>query len=102
MISCTLTTAIIICDKLFVCQSTGEDEYGEGDHGKVPFQWSMYLPIRLAPVVLALKKSACSSSSCSSSFSPTGISLSALQGAVEGDRIFPDEVRGRNTVTSAQ
>jgi hypothetical protein len=62
----------------------------------------MYLPIRLAPVVLALKQSASSSSSCSSSFSPTGIALSALQDTVKGDRIFPDEVRESYTVTYAQ
>lgn len=82
-------------------QGTSEDDgNGESDYGEIPFQWSMYLPIRLAPVLLALKHTACSSSSCNSSFSPIGVTLSTLQEAVKGDRIFPDEVREGYIVTT--
>ena len=98
-LSVCLSVSLSVC--LSVCKGAEDDEYGdgEGNDDEASFHWSMYLPIRLAPVILALKRSAVSSGTCSTSFSLQGITLAALQKAVEGDRIFPDEVSAGCTVT---
>lgn len=71
-----------------------DDEDGGGYDPPEGFSWTLYLPIRVAPIIFALRKlSQGPKGEKKGSFCFTGATVKTLQDAVKSDRIFPDEVR---------
>lgn len=73
-----------------------EDEEDGGNDYDAPegIQWTLYLPIRMSPILFALQKLSHEPlGTKKGSFCATGVTVGTLQDAVKVDRIFPDEVR---------
>lgn len=66
------------------------DNYYDAPEG---IQWTLYLPIRMSPILFALQNlSHDPLGTKKGSFCAVGVTVRTLQDAVKIDRIFPDEV----------